>query len=152
MELDPNDCKRLDTPKPERPWVVVQANEVKDSLDLLVCPMTGTLNQNKVEKKQLSSFMLIKGNEIRSIKNAPWRKDSFVKCARICTVLATNKVKYVGFLSPKTMARIDHRLRFCLDLPMSVSKSNERKPSKQEKQKPSYRLAREARRKIGLDS
>jgi mRNA-degrading endonuclease toxin of MazEF toxin-antitoxin module len=135
VELDSDECKRLDTPKPERPWVVVQANQVKDSLDLTVCPMTGTLNEKKVLKKQLSSFVLVKGTELLSNKTEPWRKDSFVKCGRVCTVLST-KVKYVGFLLPETMVRIDEKLRFCLDL----------KPEKPQP-KPSYRLVRDLRRK-----
>ena len=165
IKLSEKDCERLDTPKPDRPWIVVQANQVKDSLDLMICPMTSTHG-----KRELSSFELVKSGEILSAENKPYRKESFVKCARICTVESLNVVEYVGFVLPQTMARIDAKLRFCLDLPLpkekkapAVSLERKRKTSyrlvsvarrtkeKQEKQKPqqkpSYRLARGARRK-----
>lgn len=156
VELDDAECKRLDTPKPDRPWVVVQANRVTDSLDLMVCPMTGALDKYGKPKKLLTSYEFVRGSELHSAKNHPWRKDSYVKCGRVCTVLSSIKVKYVGFLLPKTMAKVDDKLRFCLDL--SIKQQKQEKPSyrqvhelrkkEQEKSlKPSYSLARELRKK-----
>lgn len=147
VELDLKECARLDTPKPERPWLVIQANHIKDSLDVMVCPLTGTLDVKGKPKKQLSSYALLESREIRSIKNAPWRKDSYVKCGKICTVLNDGDVDYVGFLSPETMVKVDQVLRLCLALPLRIRKKVQVEEPEKPSKPPSYSLARAMRRK-----
>jgi mRNA-degrading endonuclease toxin of MazEF toxin-antitoxin module len=134
------ECRRLGVPKPTRPWVVVQRNDIKDSGDLLVCPLTDEMNWLKEKKTQRSTFEKIVPKEIFVGSYKLYRKTSYVKCGNICTTVNNKNILYIGFLMPETMDRISQKLRFCLDLSVPLSKP--------EKQKlPSYRLVRELRRK-----
>jgi mRNA interferase MazF len=90
------------------PAVIVQADRMRASATLLVCPMTSRVLHDPAYVPPYLARA--------TSKETGLDRDGWVKCDQVFTRPAATIGRRVGRLSPEALAGVDAALRFCLGL------------------------------------
>jgi mRNA-degrading endonuclease toxin of MazEF toxin-antitoxin module len=98
----------------DRFWLIVQSDDVRDSLEVVVCYFTSVVNEQGRPKRALSTDALIKKGT--DLKKRALRADSFVRCGKLYSAGISEIRGYEGILPKSYMILVDKKLRLCLGL------------------------------------
>jgi mRNA-degrading endonuclease toxin of MazEF toxin-antitoxin module len=116
VRISPKESERLSVPK-DRPWLVLQNNDLMDSPDVLVCYLTGQhKDDGRLKEPRTTDIPIAKGTDLSKGKGeVSIRKDSYIRCSQIYSAKA-NSIEYMGTLPPGFMIWVDKMLPHCLGI------------------------------------
>jgi mRNA-degrading endonuclease toxin of MazEF toxin-antitoxin module len=113
--VKPNVARRLCVPKKDRPWVIVQNDDLSSYPARIACWTTSVLDDKgkfKVAQKLgLDTHVMVIADEENKLRN-----DSFIVCANLYTIRSYEFLMLIGRVSKDDMVRVDKALALAIAL------------------------------------
>lgn len=107
--VKPNVCGRLGVPKPYRPWLIVQNDDLGVYKTRIACYLTGVADQKGnfkfAQKLGVPTHVMVIADEKNKLG-----KDAFIVCGTVHTIYNHEFLKFVGRISDEDMKRVDTAL------------------------------------------
>ena len=117
VEANAEESARIGVPGNRR-WLVLQNENTKERLDVVVCYVTAMYNDYGQKRlKRSTDVVLKKGTKIG--EDRKMTEDSYIRCHQIYT-LRTDSIHFVGRIPDPLMFKVDERLRSLLALPAKL--------------------------------
>lgn len=112
VKISANESVRLDVPK-DRPWLVVQSNDIRDSIDVVVCEFISKFNADGTKRRKLTTDVEVAAGTVMSPKYTS--HGSYIRCSQLYSAKAS-EIEYLGTLPGDYKLFVDLHLIDCLGL------------------------------------